>query len=90
MEAARSIREDFLHQDAFHEVDTYTPLFKQYLMMKLMMEYYDRSMQALSAGVSIEELVKLVLLGRYLSILAVLSTLLYNYWKAHPRLWPPP
>ena len=68
MEAARSIREDFLHQDAFHEVDTYTPLFKQYLMMKLMMEYYDRSMQALSAGVSIEELVKLPVrerIGRY-------------------------
>ena len=59
MEAARSIREDFLHQDAFHEVDTYTPLQKQYLMMKLMMEYYDRCMQALSAGAPIEELVKL-------------------------------
>jgi V/A-type H+-transporting ATPase subunit A len=30
LEIARSIREDFLHQDAFHEIDTYTPLEKQY------------------------------------------------------------
>ena len=35
MEAARSIREDFLHQNSFHEIDTYTSLKKQYLMMKL-------------------------------------------------------
>ena len=35
MEAARSIREDFLHQNSFHEVDTYTPLKKQYMMMRL-------------------------------------------------------
>ncbi len=32
MEAARSIREDFLHQNSFHEVDTYTSLKKQYMM----------------------------------------------------------
>ena len=34
LEASRSIREDFLHQDAFHEVDTYTPLQKQFTMMQ--------------------------------------------------------
>ena len=37
LEAARSIREDFLHQDAFHEVDTYTPLQKQFTMMQLVL-----------------------------------------------------
>lgn len=37
LEAARSIREDFLHQDAFHEVDTYTPLAKQHRMMQLVL-----------------------------------------------------
>ncbi len=37
LEAARSIREDFLHQNAFHEVDTYTPLEKQFAMMKLVL-----------------------------------------------------
>lgn len=59
LEAARSIREDFLHQDAFHETDTYTPLEKQYLMMSLVMEYYDSAKTALDNGVSIEDLVKL-------------------------------
>ncbi len=59
LEAARSIREDFLHQDAFHEVDTYTDLHKQFLMMDLVLHYYDISLTALDKGVSIEELVKL-------------------------------
>ncbi len=59
LEAARSIREDFLHQDAFHEVDTYTDLEKQYLMMELVLNYYDLALQNLRNGVSIEDLVKL-------------------------------
>ena len=37
MEAARSIREDFLHQNSFHDVDTYTSLKKQLLMMRLVL-----------------------------------------------------
>ena len=59
LEAARSIREDFLHQDAFHEVDTYTSLEKQYAMMKLVLEFYETTTAALAGGVSIDELVKL-------------------------------
>lgn len=59
LEAARSIREDFLHQDAFHEVDTYTDLRKQFLLMDLVMKYYDVALEALGKGVSIESLVKL-------------------------------
>lgn len=59
LEAARSIREDFLHQDAFHEIDTYTDLQKQYLMMELVLSYYDVSLEYLKKGVSIENLVKL-------------------------------
>ena len=59
LEAARSIREDFLHQDAFHEIDTYTPLKKQDIMMRLVLDYYDESTQALSTGVSVEDLVAL-------------------------------
>ena len=43
MEAARSVREDFLHQLAFHEVDTFTSPEKQLLMMKLIMEFYEKS-----------------------------------------------
>ena len=59
LEAARSIREDFLHQDAFHEIDTYTPLKKQDIMMRLVLDYYEESTQALSTGVSVEDLVAL-------------------------------
>ena len=59
LEAARSIREDYLHQDAFHEVDTYTDLEKQYLMMELVLSYYDISMESLNNGISVEDLVKL-------------------------------
>ena len=59
LEAARSIREDFLHQNSFHEVDTYTPLEKQYLMMKLVLAYYDQCAEALEQGAGIEELVSL-------------------------------
>ncbi|MCI8650221.1 MAG: V-type ATP synthase subunit A [Anaerotruncus sp.] len=60
LEAARSIREDFLHQDAFHDVDTYSPLKKQHLMMLLMLAYYDQSAAALGKnGVTIDDLVKL-------------------------------
>ena len=47
LEAARSIREDFLHQDAFHEVDTYTSLEKQYSMMKLVLAFYESTVNAL-------------------------------------------
>ncbi len=59
LEAARSIREDFLHQDAFHEVDTYSPLEKQHTMLGLVLAYYDESRTALDQGVSINALVKL-------------------------------
>ncbi|MDD4414579.1 MAG: V-type ATP synthase subunit A [Oscillospiraceae bacterium] len=56
MESARSIREDFLHQLAFHEVDTYTSLHKQYRMMHLVMAYYDKAGAALKSGADIEKL----------------------------------
>jgi V/A-type H+-transporting ATPase subunit A len=59
MEAARSIREDFLHQLAFHEVDTYTSLNKQYLMMKSVLSYYDSASEALERGADIEKLVNI-------------------------------
>ena len=45
MEAARSIREDFLHQNSFHEVDTYSSLKKQYLLMKLVVAYYEQGVE---------------------------------------------
>ena len=59
LEAARSIREDFLHQNAFHETDTYTSLDKQQMMMKLILAYFDQSVEALEKGADIERLVAL-------------------------------
>ncbi len=59
LEAARSIREDFLHQDAFHDIDTYTTAEKTMLLMRLIIEFYDRSLEALNEGVSIEKIVAL-------------------------------
>ena len=59
LEAARSIREDFLHQNAFHEIDTFTSLKKQHMMMMLMLAYYDKAGEALAQGVNIERLVGL-------------------------------
>lgn len=59
METARSIREDFLHQLAFHEVDTYTSLEKQLCMMRLIKTYYDTCRAALEKGADIETLVSL-------------------------------
>jgi len=53
LEAARSIREDYLHQDAFHEVDTYTSLTKQYKMLRLVMAFYDVGQRLLKEGVSL-------------------------------------
>lgn len=59
MEAARSIREDFLHQNSFHEIDTYTSLKKQHLMMKLVMAFYDFGVKALADGANIEEIISM-------------------------------
>ncbi|HHF98027.1 MAG TPA: V-type ATP synthase subunit A [Candidatus Aerophobetes bacterium] len=59
METARSIREDFLQQFAFHEVDTYSPLKKQYLLLKVILEYYDLCLEALQKGASLERLINL-------------------------------
>jgi V/A-type H+-transporting ATPase subunit A len=59
MEAARSIREDFLHQDAFNDVDTYTSLKKQHMMMNLVLDYFDICSDGLKDGANIEKLVKM-------------------------------
>ena len=68
MEAARSIREDFLHQNSFHEIDTYTSLRKQYLMMKLVLAFYEEASEALTKGASMQILINMEVrerIGRY-------------------------
>ncbi len=59
MEVARSIREDYLHQNAFDEVDTYTSTKKQFLMLSLILEYNVKGKQALDAGANLSDVIDL-------------------------------
>ena len=57
LEAARSVREDYLHQNAFHDVDTYTSTKKQFIMMSAILEYYEKGFAAIKNGADIEDVV---------------------------------
>ena len=59
LEACKSIREDYLHQNAFHEVDTYTSLNKQLMLLTLILTYYDLSVAAIAEGASFDALTML-------------------------------
>lgn len=59
METAKSIREDYLHQNAFHDVDTYTSLTKQYKMMRLILGFYHEATDALDKNVELNDLLSL-------------------------------
>ena len=59
METAKSLREDYLHQDAFHEVDTYASLKKQYMMLKLILECDKYSREALAKDVDLDDILKI-------------------------------
>ena len=56
LEAARSVREDFLQQNAFDDVDAYTSLKKQYRMLKMILTFYHESVNALEQGVDAERI----------------------------------
>ncbi len=93
LEATRSIREDFLQQNAFNEVDTYTPIEKQYQMMSLVLAFYDKTMEGLQKGASLDAMISLPVrerigrfkdlpieetAGSYQSILSDLDTAIGN------------
>ncbi|MFP4082239.1 MAG: V-type ATP synthase subunit A [Candidatus Aminicenantes bacterium] len=59
LESARSIREDFLHQNAFHPQDTYTSLRKQYLMLRTIIHFHNMGLKALEEGKKLEDIVQL-------------------------------
>ncbi|MCR5073057.1 MAG: V-type ATP synthase subunit A [Clostridiales bacterium] len=59
LECTLSIREDYLHQNAFHEVDTYTSPKKQYLMLKSILMNYDKSLEALDQDAPFSKLISL-------------------------------
>ena len=59
MEVAKIIREDYLHQNAFHEIDTYASLQKQYKMLKLIKTFHDESRQAVENYADLDEIMAL-------------------------------
>jgi len=59
LETARSLREDFLQQNAFHDVDTYCPAEKQYMMLKLILKFHRLITSAVESGVTMDKIRKL-------------------------------
>ncbi|MFQ5862258.1 MAG: V-type ATP synthase subunit A [Candidatus Brocadiales bacterium] len=53
MEIAKMIREDFLHQNAYHKLDTYTSLEKQFHMLDIILKFYSKAQEALDKGVDL-------------------------------------
>ncbi len=64
LEVARSIREDYLHQNAFDDVDTYTSLEKQYKMLRLILEFYHRGLKTLETGTELKRVLSLAVRER--------------------------
>lgn len=56
LETSKSIREDFLHQNAFHKIDTFTPIEKQYEMIKLILHFHQAGLAAIEHGVDTSEI----------------------------------
>jgi V/A-type H+/Na+-transporting ATPase subunit A len=59
LETSRSIREDYLHQNAFHAVDTYTSMVKQYEMLKTVLHFHHTGLAAIEAGVETADIFQL-------------------------------
>ncbi|MBN2456056.1 MAG: V-type ATP synthase subunit A [Sedimentisphaerales bacterium] len=59
IDVARMLREDFLHQNAFHEIDTYTSINKQYEMLKTILHFYRQGLEAVNNEVEIADIFKL-------------------------------
>ena len=64
LDCARSIREDFLHQNAFDAVDTYTSLNKQYGMLKAILTWYEKGLNGLNENVNYSKLISMQVLER--------------------------
>lgn len=56
LETAKMVREDYLHQNAFHEVDTYTSLDKQYRMLKLIKKFHDLGIEAVDNYAELDDI----------------------------------
>jgi len=59
LNTAKSLREDFLHQNAFDKIDTYTSLKKQYLMLKNILTFHEKAVETLDKNVNLEKIIKI-------------------------------
>ena len=59
LETSRAIREGFLQQNAFHDIDTFTPLVKQYLMLDAILQFHKQALAKLEQGAELDELLAL-------------------------------
>ncbi len=59
MEIAKMIREDFLHQNAYDELDTYTSLEKQFYMLDVILKFYSEAREAIDSGVGLEQVMEI-------------------------------
>ena len=59
LETAKTVREDYLHQNAFHETDTYTSLAKQYRMLKLIKKFHDLGVEAVDRYADLDEILSI-------------------------------
>lgn len=79
LEVAKAIREDFLHQNAFHEIDTYTSLKKQYLMLKAILDLHKIIPTLLKTGKGLKDLLKLPVWGKIAKAKYILETKLEEF-----------
>lgn len=86
LEVAKSIREDFLHQYAFHEIDTYTSLAKQYCMLKIIMQFYALSQEKLKAGEDFAKIVQLPVRERISRLKYIAENKLQEFEKVEKEL----
>jgi V/A-type H+-transporting ATPase subunit A len=61
LEVTRMIREDFLQQSAYHEIDSFCPLEKQYWMLKVILSFYNQTREAMNRGIALNKILKLPL-----------------------------
>ena len=61
LDVTRMIREDFLQQSAYSDTDSFCPVEKQYLMLRVIMGYYDSVNEAMNRGVSLRQIQNLPL-----------------------------
>jgi V/A-type H+-transporting ATPase subunit A len=86
LEIAKSIREDFLHQNAFHEIDTSTSLFKQYRMLKLILEFYALGKEKLKEGMDFDKITKLAVREKISRLKYIEETKLEEFDNIHKEL----